>query len=166
MIRKALISGLTLLALSNAAKSTITFEDSGVWSQPRIYSGTTLATEPLSFNKSYTFKTKLENNENYTDTTILTGQIFGPQEFSWAHNPITLEPYNFSIRQHTLDFSNPGNYNIKFTLSDNQYLERDFQVVPEPSTLFLLSVGARILKRKKKYSTTKTESNTPKLPIK
>ena len=152
MIRKALLGGLTLLALSLPAKATLTFPTSGVWSEPRIYSGTSLATEPLNINETYKFKTKLSNYSDQSESDYLTAQITGPQNFTLDYGLVTINPNDDSIRTRTLSdgFSIPGDYNITMNLDHGENISKDFKVIPEPASLVFLGLGAALLAKGKR----------------
>jgi len=151
MIRKALISGLTLLALSLPAKATLTFPDSGVWTEPRFYIGSSVATEPIEINQPYKLKTKLFNNSDQEESSYLTAQITGSQDFSIDYGLITLGANKDSIRTRSLEpFKIPGDYNVTMNLNSGESISKDFTVIPEPATLTILGLGAVLLSKKKK----------------
>ena len=153
MIRKAIISGLALLAIAmpSKAEASLQFSDIGVWAQPRFYSGTTFAIEPLNINESYSLKTKLFNDLDQQESNHLTAQITGPENFTLDYGIVTIDPGKNSTRTRTFDgFSTPGNYEVTMNLDNRDSISRPFQVIPEPSTLAILGLGALYLSRKRK----------------
>ena len=143
----------TLLSLAGTSKADMIFSPSGVWSEPRIYDGSSVATEPLELDKPYSIKTRIENTNTTTPiTAYLTAEITGPQTFQFDYGSITLNPDATSIRTRTLSegFTLPGDYTITMNLDNGQSIERDFNVVPEPSGLALLIAGVATLNKKRK----------------
>jgi hypothetical protein len=149
LIKKLGIVGT--LTLSSLANADLKFPDSGVWSQPRIYNESSevenYSSIPLG---EYIFKTRLEEVAGIQTTGSLLAEISGPENYSNLWEEITLSANAESYRQWTQEFSTPGDYNISFTLNNNQKIEREFTIIPEPSSIFLWSLPALQMFRKRK----------------
>jgi len=142
--RIATTATLVALLFTSKANADLVFAPSGVWQQPRIYSG---SSEVQDYNNiqlgSYSFRTRLDEADGVPSTTTLLGEITGPNNF-YASNfwsEINLSEFAQSYRMWTDELTEFGNHTITFTLQDGQTISRDFTTIDEADPLYLLGFG-------------------------
>ena len=154
MIKRGLATLVFLSALfgvTSRADGDLIFPDSGVWSKPRIYQGTTLVPDITKMQPgNYTFKARV-NNTTYPLPSIdtLTGGITGPEDYNWDWDEITVES-SYTTRQRTETILSLGDYNLHFNLGSGQTINENFTIIPEPATLSLLGAGLAVATRKRR----------------
>ena len=122
--------------------SAMGFPTTGVWSEPRIYQDSSVHSGLLELDTNYTFKSKVENNTTSTQTIDLLGEI-EPLSLEIYNKPVTLDAGKDSIRSATVQFQQPGIYDITYTIQDTgESISRQFEVVPEPITLATIVLGS------------------------
>jgi len=145
---------LGIVASTAIAKAKISFPSSGVWAQPRIYDKLT-GKEVSDYNNiflgEYQFKTKLIEVDGEDSTTTLFGEVIGPNNFYISHEweEINIAAGKSSIRYWTGTLSEVGQHQLIYKNGKGEIITRNFNVVPEPTSLLLLVPGYFALIRKK-----------------
>lgn len=150
----SLVLGGVVALGSNNALGGLEFPTSGVWSQPRIYSldgskETEVDYSSLKVGEDYRFKARVDNLGETVSESGLLGEVIGPEYLSNNWQGFNVNPGSNSVRYWTSPLSQKGDYILRFSLDDGSYIERDFSVVPEPTTFGLLGLGALALKKRK-----------------
>lgn len=107
-------------------------------------------------------KFKLKNVGDFTEETTPQGFISNttnPSAYSWSHNHTTLTPGQYKYRERNVDLSKLENgiHTIRVgaeldgdTNPNNNYRERNINLVPEPSTLAFLAAAAIALSKRRR----------------